>query len=234
LHGFALPRVGRTPIQDWTLAGGHLAERNQLVLLIALGESILAVGATFSKLPAGAPVVAAFIVGFVETVSLWWLYFVRQAEEGAGEIARSRDPARVGRAAYAYAHGIMVGGVIVVAVAIELTIAHPTGTTSTAAAAVILGGPAIYLAGNALFNYSLSGRPPWSRLVGIGVLALLVPLALVAEPLVLSTAATLITLTLALATGSPRHSSAKEGRVDSEDAPVNLHIDDRESVPKGD
>ena len=90
LHGFALPRVGRTPIQDWTLAGGHLAERNQLVLLIALGESILAVGATFSKLPAGAPVVAAFVVGFVETVSLWWVYFVRQAEEGAGVIARSR------------------------------------------------------------------------------------------------------------------------------------------------
>jgi low temperature requirement protein LtrA len=178
--------------------------------------------------------VAAFVVGFVETVSLWWVYFVRQAEEGAGVIARSRDPARVGRAAYAYAHGIMVGGVIVVAVAIELTITYPTGTTSTAAAAVILGGPAIYLAGNALFNYSLAGRPPWSRLAGIGVLALLVPLAPAAEPLVLSAAATLVTLTLALATGSPRRPGAKEGRVDTEDAPVNLHIDDRESVPKGD
>ena len=174
------------------------------MVLIALGESILALGATFGALHAGVSVVAAFVVGFAGTVSLWWVYFVRQAEEGARAIAHAPDPARVGRAGYAYAHGIMVGGVIVVAVAIDLTIAHPTGTTSTAAAAVILGGPAIYLAGNALFNYSLTGRTPWSRLVGIGVLALLVPLALAAEPLALSAAATLVTLTLALATGSPR------------------------------
>jgi low temperature requirement protein LtrA len=204
LHGFALPGLGRTPMRAWTLAGGHLAERNQQVVLIALGESILATGATFGELPARAPIVTAFVVGFVGTVSLWWLYFVRHAEEGARAITHAPDPARLGRAGYAYAHGIMVGGVIVVAVAIDLTIAHPAGPTSRAAAAVVLGGPAIYLAGNALFNYALTGRMPWSRLTGIGVLALLVPLALVAEPLVLSAAATLVTLTLALTTGSPR------------------------------
>src|SRR5712691_1303816 len=62
LHGFALPRLGRTPIGDWTLAGGHLAERNQLVLLIALGESILAIGATFAGLSWRASVVGAFVV----------------------------------------------------------------------------------------------------------------------------------------------------------------------------
>jgi len=190
-------------MRDWTLAGGHLAERNQLVVLIALGESILAVGATFSALHASAPVVTAFVVGFAGTVSLWWVYFMRYAEEGARALAHAPDPARLGRAGYAYAHGIMVGGVIVVAVAIDLTIAHPTGPTSRAAA-VILGGPALYLAGNALFNYALAGRTPWSRLIGIGALALLVPLALVAEPLVLGAAATLVTLTLALTTGSPR------------------------------
>jgi low temperature requirement protein LtrA len=47
LHGFALPGLGRTPMRAWTLAGGHLAERNRLVVLIALGESILALGKTF-------------------------------------------------------------------------------------------------------------------------------------------------------------------------------------------
>lgn len=73
LHGFALPRLGRTPTRDWTLVGGHLAERNQLVLLIALGESILAIGATFAGLSWSAAVVAAFGVGFVGTVSLWWI-----------------------------------------------------------------------------------------------------------------------------------------------------------------
>ena len=64
LHGFWLPRLGSTPLADWTLAGGHLAERCQLVLLIALGESILAAGATFSELArVTAEVVAAFCVG---------------------------------------------------------------------------------------------------------------------------------------------------------------------------
>ncbi|MDQ2742906.1 MAG: low temperature requirement protein A, partial [Chloroflexota bacterium] len=195
LHGFALPGLGRTRMRDWTLAGGHLAERNQQVLLIALGESILAVGGTVGALPVTAAVALAFVVGFVVNVALWWVYFVRQAEEGERAIAQARDPARVGRAGYAYAHGIMVGGVIVVAVAIDLTLAHPTGPMSPAAASVILGGPALYLAGNALFNYALAGQVPWSRLLGIGLLALFVPLALVAAPLVLSTAAMLVTLT---------------------------------------
>jgi low temperature requirement protein LtrA len=211
LHGFALPGLGRTPMRDWTLAGGHLAERNQQVVLIALGESILAVGATFSALPTSAAVAAAFVVGFVGNVALWWVYFVRHAEEGARAIARAPDPARVGRAGYAYAHGMMVGGVIVVAVAIDLTLAHPTGPLSTAAAAVILGGPALYLAGNALFNYALAGQVPWSRLLGIGLLALLVPLALVAAPLALSAAATLVIVALALATGSPRFTGVSGG-----------------------
>jgi low temperature requirement protein LtrA len=218
LHGFALPGLGRTPMRAWTLAGGHLAERNQQVVLIALGESILATGATFGALPARAPIVTAFVFGFAGTVSLWWLYFVRHAEEGARAITHTADPARLGRAGYAYAHGIMVGGVIVVAVANELTIAHPTGPMSRAAAAVILGGPAIYLAGNALFNYALTGRMPWSRLTGIGVLVLLVPLAFVAELLVLSAMATLVTLTLALATGSPRSPDGRGRLAPSEDS----------------
>jgi low temperature requirement protein LtrA len=203
LHGFALPGLGRTPTRAWTLAGGHLAERNRLVVLIALGESILALGKTFSELPGRASVVTAFVAGFVLIVSLWWVYFVRYAEEAALAISSSVDPTRMARAGYAYAHAIMVAGVIVVAVAIERTMAQPGGETSTATAAVILGGPALYLGGNALFNLALTGRAPRSRLVGIVLIALLVPLAAPLEPLVLSIAATLVVLALALATGTP-------------------------------
>src|ERR671936_1487443 len=203
LHGFALPRVGRTPTRAWTLAGGHLAERNRLVVLIALGESILALGKSFSELHADAAIVTAFVAGFVMIAALWWVYFVRYAEEATRAISRSVDPARMGRAGYAYAHAIMVAGVIVVAVAIERTMADPHGDTSTATAAVILGGPALYLAGNALFNFALTGRTPRSRLVGMVLLALLVPVAAAVEPLALSIAATLVVLGLALATGTP-------------------------------
>jgi low temperature requirement protein LtrA len=71
LHGFALPALGRTPMSDWPLAGGHLAERNRLVLLIALGESILAVGATFAGMDWTASTAAAFAVGFIATAALW-------------------------------------------------------------------------------------------------------------------------------------------------------------------
>jgi low temperature requirement protein LtrA len=61
MHGFWLPRMAGTPMGDWSLAGGHLAERMQLVLMIALGESILRVGATFSEVPASVAAVAAFL-----------------------------------------------------------------------------------------------------------------------------------------------------------------------------
>ena len=133
------------------------------------------------------------------------MYFGR-AEEAARAIDRASDPARVGRAGYAYAHGIMVAGVIVLAVAIDLTIAQPTQAMSARTAAVILGGPVLYLLGNALFKHSLIGRVPPSRLVGLLALALLIPLALAADRLVLSAATTLVLATLAAATVGERAS----------------------------
>jgi low temperature requirement protein LtrA len=198
-HGFALPRLGRTATSDWTLAGAHLAERNQLVLLIALGESILAIGVTFAGLSWTAPVVGAFLVGFLATAAFWWIYFGR-AEEAARTIASAADPTRVGRAGYAYAHGIMVAGVIVLAVAIDLTIADPTASSWGRATVVILGGPILYLAGNLLFKWSLVGYFPTSRLAGLGGLVLLIPLAATLNRLALATAAALVVVVLAAAT----------------------------------
>jgi low temperature requirement protein LtrA len=199
LHGFWLPGLGSTPLTDWTLRGAHLAERCQLVVLIALGETILAVGQTFGELAWTTSTALAFGVGFAGAVSLWWIYFVQHAEAGVEAIEHSADPARLGRAGYAYAHGVMVGGVLVVAVAIDLTIGRPTGPTPAATAWVILAGPALYLAGNALFGFTLTRRTPWSRLLGIAALALLAPLALAVSPLVLSALAALVTIALALA-----------------------------------
>lgn len=204
LHGFALPWLGCTRMQDWTLAGGHLAERGQLVVLIALGETILSVGFTLSGIPWTAAVVAAYAVAFVITVSLWWMYFIRSAEASAEAIAAAADPARLGRSGYAYGHAIMVAGVIMVAVASATTIGHPLGAVSAPVAAIILAGPAVYLLGNALFNFTLFGQPPWSRLVGVLLLAALVPLSPVVAPLALSAATAVIMLALALATGTPR------------------------------
>ena len=199
LHGFWLPRLGSTPLKDWTLAGGHLAERCQLVLLIALGESILAAGATFSELAdVTGSIVVAFGVGFLQIVSLWAIYFARHAELAARAISHSLDPARIGRAGYAYGHAVMVAGVIVAAVGIDLAIADPGGQSSTTSAAVILGGPAIFVAGNALFKYALTGRIPRDRAIAIALLAALSALTGSVSLLELIASATAVTVGLAV------------------------------------
>jgi low temperature requirement protein LtrA len=122
---------------------------------------------------------------------------------GARAVHRAADPAALGRAGYAYAHAIMVAGVIVVAVGIDRTIHHPTGSTEAETAWVVLAGPAIYLAGMALFKYTLWNRIPWPPLIGIVALALLALLALAVNPLVLSAAAALVTVSFALTAAAP-------------------------------
>jgi low temperature requirement protein LtrA len=111
LVSFWLPGLGATPMSEWTLRGGHLAERMQLVLIIALGESIIVTGTGFSELPGAATTTAAFVVAFLGSVALWWVYFGRGAEEGAHRVEEARDDAtRLARTAYAYAHAVMVLG----------------------------------------------------------------------------------------------------------------------------
>lgn len=202
LHGFTLPGIAGTPIEQWTLSGGHLAERMQLVLLIALGESVLRVGETFASETGSLAVDAAFVIGFVGTASLWAVYFLRGAEQGAAAISRSPEmAARLGRAAYAYAHAIMVGGVIVVAVGIMLAISDPTASVSTAVAITMLGGPVLYLSGLVMFKRTIGqGRagPPLAAIVALVVLS---PLAVVGNRLVLAAAAALVVLVLAISAG---------------------------------
>jgi low temperature requirement protein LtrA len=190
--GFFVPGLGRSLTTDWTITGGHLAERCQLFLIIALGESILDTGASFGDLSWTAARVGAFVVAFAGTVALWWIYFYRSAEGGSHVISSTGDPGRLGRSAYTYFHLPMVAGIIVTAVADELTIAHPGGRTLAATTTVILGGPALFLAGHALYKWALARRVFASRVVAIVALAALTPFAAIAPPLALATAATLI------------------------------------------
>jgi low temperature requirement protein LtrA len=195
--GFITPGLGRSNTGDWTIAGAHMSERCQLFLIIALGESILDSGVSFSTLSWSAARVAALGVAFVGTVALWWIYFYRSAEGGSRVIASSTDPGRLGRSAYTYFHLPMVAGIIVTAVGDELTIAHPTGASSAATTAVILGGAALFLAGHALFKRALSGRIYLSRLVGIAALGVLTPFGTIMSPLLLAAGATLILVAVA-------------------------------------
>jgi low temperature requirement protein LtrA len=196
--GFPVPRLGRSRTTDYTIAGGHMAERCHLFVILALGESILRIGVNFSDLASSPPETAAFVVAFLASVSLWWIYFDRSAEAARHVISAARDPGRLGAVAYTYFHLPMVAGIIASAAADQLTIAHPDIPLTTATAALILGGPALYLAGNALFKHALWGELPRSRMVALGALGAMIALALVSSPLVLLAAATAVLAGVAL------------------------------------
>jgi low temperature requirement protein LtrA len=197
--GFYTPGLGRSRTSDWTIEGGHFAERCQAFILIALGESIVLIGATLAQQRSvTAAGVTAFIVAFTGSVALWWLYFDQNAEAAAEMIACSDDPGRLGRSAYHFIHPVMVAGIIVTAAADEQVLSDPARPASAAAAWMILGGPALFLAGHAAFKLVVWRYVAWSRLAGIALLALLAPAARAIPALALATCAAAVVTAIAV------------------------------------
>ena len=157
--GYFVPGLGRSTTGDWDIEGNHLAERCSLFIIIALGESLLVTGATFAELAWNPATMLAFVLAFIGTVAMWWVYFDTGAARGSQAIAHSEDPGRLGRLAYTYFHLPIVAGIVVSAVADELVLAHSTGHTELAAALTLLGGPALFLIGNLLFKSCFANRP---------------------------------------------------------------------------
>ncbi|CAO3422915.1 low temperature requirement protein A [Azospirillum doebereinerae] len=190
--GFRTPGLGRSSTTDWDVEGGHMAERCALFIIIALGESILVTGATYAGHERSLEGLLAFAVAFVGSVALWWIYFNKGAEHATQRIADSADPGRMARIAYTYLHVPIVAGIIVGAVGDEMMLAHPHGPASPTAAAVIVGGPALYVLGTALFKWVAYDRilPPLSHLVGLGLMALLYALSAGLSALALGAATT--------------------------------------------
>jgi low temperature requirement protein LtrA len=196
--GFRVPGLGRSTTADWVVEGHHMAERCGLFVIIALGESILITGATFAGLAWSGATLAAFANAFIGSAAMWLVYFNIGAERSSHAIAASADPGRLARSGYTYMHIPIVAGIIVAAVADELVLHHPGGHTDARTAAVILGGPALYLAGNALFKRLTASWMPLSHTVGLGLLALLILSVLYLPPLALSAAATAVLLLVAI------------------------------------
>lgn len=207
--GFWVPGLGRSTTSDWNVEGRHMAERCGLFIIIALGESILVTGATFSGLPWTPGTVAAFVVSFLGSLAMWWLYFDTSAEVGSRTISISTDPGQLARLAYTYVHLFLVAGIIVAAVADELVLAHPFGQAAPKTAIAVLGGAALYLIGDALFMWAIAGRLPVSPIAGVLVLGLLVPASPAVSPLALMTLTTLVIM--AVAAGEARTRRYREG-----------------------
>lgn len=172
IAGFWLPGRGTTPMSTWPLTESHLAERNRLVFIIALGESILVLGGALLADHFTTSTVTAAIAGFVTMFLLWWLYFDFRHGNAEHELDGREDVTAAARGAYAYAHALMVGGAILVAVGIEEVVHHPGGHTSWLVALTIVSGPVVYLLGNLIFQRALWRRTATSRLITAALVAL--------------------------------------------------------------
>jgi len=201
LVGFYVPGLGRSTTADWTVEGGHLAERCALFVIIGLGESVLITGATFAGLPWSDVNVAAFANAFAGSVAMWVVYFNIGERRSTHLAATSTDPGRLARSGYTYMHIPIVAGIIVAAVGDELVLHHPGGHTDAKTAIVLIAAPALYLLGNSLFKWLSAPYAPLSHTVGLGLLTalgLLVWLVHDIPPLALSAATTAVLILVAV------------------------------------
>jgi hypothetical protein len=149
----AIDYLGPTVIglgRGWRIAPDHFAERHGLILLIALGESIIAIGVGVgvgAGLELGAGVLAGAGLGLVVVSALWWLYFDVAALIARGRLVEARgiDQARLARDAYGYLHLPLVAGIVLFAFGLEETLGHVGATLDTVPAVALCGGAALYL-----------------------------------------------------------------------------------------
>jgi low temperature requirement protein LtrA len=165
--------------EGWKLVPGHFAERHGLVVIIALGESIVAIGLGASgELDLG--IGAAAVLGVALTAAMWWTYFDVVAIVSARRLAEA-EPGRVqnemARDSYSYLHLLMVAGIVLSAFGLKLTIGDPTAHLHTVPAFALLGGVAIYLLGHVAFRYRHIRTVNRRRLLLAVILLILVPVA---------------------------------------------------------
>jgi low temperature requirement protein LtrA len=165
--------------EGWRLVPSHFAERHGLVMIIALGESIVAIGVSAAgALDLG--IGAAAVLGVALTAAMWWIYFDVVAIVSGRRLAEA-EPGRVqnemARDSYSYLHLAMVAGIVLVALGLKMTIGHSSAHLHTVPAFALLGGLALYLLGHVAFRYRHVQTINRRRLLLAIVLLILVPVA---------------------------------------------------------
>jgi low temperature requirement protein LtrA len=172
--------------EGWKLVPGHFAERHGLIVIIALGESIVAIGVGASGgLDLG--IGTAAMLGVFLAAALWWTYFDVVALISARRL-REAEPGRVqnelARDSYSYIHLLLVAGIVLIAFGLKVTIGHHGEDLDEVPAFALLGGLALYLLGLVAFRYRHVHTVNRHRLGLAIVLLLLVPVATAAPALV--------------------------------------------------
>ncbi len=169
-----LPGRGRAiDLAHTEIAGGHLLERFRLFFIIALGETVLTMGAAFTDEPFELERLLALAIGFTGTVAFWWCYFQRVERIGVDLAEASEEDA--GAVAWwgTWTLTLIVLALIGIAVGDELAIAHPGDDATLGFTILTFGGPALFLLAQLFFLREALGRFPPSRLLGLAALAIL-------------------------------------------------------------
>jgi low temperature requirement protein LtrA len=177
----------------------HFVERYSIIVIIALGESIVAIGVGASGLAIRAGVVLAAVLGIALAAALWWAYFDLAMLVAGRRLAAAKgeERARLARDAYSYLHLPMVAGIIFIALGIKQTLAHVANPLGTIPAVALCGGVALYLLGHNAFRLRDAGSVSVPRLVVTVLCCALIPVGVSVPSLI--TLAILALLLCALA-----------------------------------
>lgn len=193
LWGFWFPGMGRSTPDDWRVDPEHMSERSGLFIIIALGESVILIGATFAAVNTWDWAHLGALAGaFGGAVAMWWIYFATIAEEARDAFVDAENPGPLARTAYTYAHIPMVAGIVLAAVGNEMVLAHPSEHTTFVATLIVVGGPAIFLLGSLWFFWIFCGKPPISHILGLGALLVCALAAGSLQPVWLNALTTLV------------------------------------------
>jgi low temperature requirement protein LtrA len=166
-------------IEMHSIAAGHFAERHGLVVIVAIGESIVAIGVGFRGVHLGVGAILVAVLGLCIAYYLWWVYFagdVARAEHVLEHTADPRRRARLALDAWGYAHFVMLLGIVMLAVGVKKTVGHAFEAQHWDYAIVLAGGVAVYQLGHAVF-LRLLGLPGWlHRVIAAAVVLATIPL----------------------------------------------------------
>ena len=166
--------------EGWKLVPEHFAERHGLIVIIALGESIVAIGAG-SEIGLTLGMIAAAICGIVIAAALWWAYFDVVALVAARRLAAAetgREQNEIARDSYSYLHFPMVAGIVLTALGLKKTLGHVDEPLELVPAFALLGGVALYLLAHVGFRWRNVHSLNWHRLIVAALSVALLPIAI--------------------------------------------------------
>jgi low temperature requirement protein LtrA len=221
---FWVPGRPRLEGATWDVGTEHFAERFGLFIILALGESIVLTGATTSESDLTPTRIIAFVIAFLSSAAIWWLYFTSVARLGEHYLEISEDRTTLARDGYTFLHVVFAAGIILSAVGDELVIAHPTEVLPAQEVVAVAAGPAIYLFALTLFGYRLTGTLGKRKLFGtlacvvVGSVSLFLPALVFAGLLILVLVAVIGSNYLVASRSKARGEASPIEQLEAEDA----------------